>query len=1292
MSKKPNRKKEYRSPEEHFSEETPFEMPNSIRYDYGDEEMINELFLSGNKGIGEKHRLALLDESIDAHHLKANSVFANIKNHRSSFKKGGVTNEAVKYDLVTEYLQNPREHTQKAITTILNNISRHYTLSEEEEKLFSMANMNDFDERERIIGILDAKGESGDRKLAEALSQCNKLLNLCGEVEANQEKNYGKVISRELESLLDKKFSRYGDFLDVEKFSKSEKDRLYKLAIIASSENLEGMLEDGVEAQQKIIDEFGRKFLNEDMPQNYADFNDFLENKYLKDASIMKELEVFTTQELMSQKDRAGIEGKTLSSEDIKEIEKNARYEFIYSKKRRDISSKYKNFKLLSLTGDFIRESAKIDSLHKESIKAIEDSAQINRNIRADRNFVFMYEQMSKATNAFKMGDGARQYELRKIQREMLFHYNNDKAGFGKFIDNAQKTYNKLSGDNKDFIKMLKKRNVTEEEFKAFSSAVLTEALKSSFDTEQSRNNKKIHFSNKDKQIVGANLAELAKEINSGKQKRLAGKPFSWNEMVSLYDDFQEKNILEITQNRIAGLDGIGEETKKKFLDEIKKVNEQENNLEHKYASPNMDKKDEILDVMNFNNITGNKYIQSHIEKDEIDSTIDSTISHENTGLRDTARETFLADKKYTDSKKKGMSHDERIRDVAGHYYSDYANSLMRNSIVGLASKRETFQNFSSCVKGASVMQRNMDTKLSNTTNCLKEFKNSLKKDADDFQREISASIQGVGALNPFMHIAQVVAISRKLMAERIESNMREIADSINGISREVSTAETEIERRARNTILMAKSDRNVNIQSVHNSEKEELSDKLKQEYITREMVDFKEAGTKFSDANPLEILEEYEVPYKDIDKFKKKEDKAEPQQPLNMDAFRGAIRGFDGTYKEGDVVQENPLGESQNIENELENSQFADEGRVEDLENKEAIKSTERQKQGAQKLSEYNSAMLEDALLKMDTIQKKMAEMSLASKNDYSNDDFLNGTSSTKVTAERLGFILSSEDEQKELGLENWESKEMRDWMQKNNISKELLEKSLEKGHKVIEQEKLALNYQLIIKSLEEMREKGGIDAVRPKSKLNDIINEAKRLFSEDGKKMSKLEKRNTLSSAVSMLHNSSNYKRTMETMFNTSSMETETVKSQENSEISLLGVADKEKAYILKVHKEQKVEELRREIEMEKFLNENSSLKEEEVQEIFKRDGFEDLSYKADIELLRGTKMVGSETSLNNWSDLLENGTNFTTYNNGVRDINQEMAQINNSAIDYGSQSRGDVDRGGFVAPDDNDYVPSK
>jgi len=1312
---------------DHFSKERFFEMPNAIVFDYDNEQAINEMYLSGSYGIGSKSSIAYVGNNFDARHLKASSVYGNIKNHSDGIKKSGVTNDAVKMELTASFIENPREYTNKAISTILNNVSKYYSLTKEEEKIFLAKDNDGFEDREEKIKMLEDKGLLGDKKMVEALKACDFLLKTCAKVETEYGKSYGRTIEKELEEQLEEKcFSKHNAWFDFSKVSDSEKKRIYELFVENqefipsddfnnfSPEEKEKLLKT-VASQEDLIFEL-RKYFKKDIypPESY------IENVYIKEPKNKKNLENYIYSEVKRAKKIARQNSEELTTDELDEIKKFAKKEFIEEYKKEDIRNSYINSQIFLATSSFARQVFSINSLYKNTKKAIEDSSKINKNIRENEDFRFLYEQMSKATKVFSIdGSGAKDYELKKIQKEILFRYNNN-SNFKKLIKDAEGFHRDISGESKDFEKLLKGGAMSPSDFKSFSSSVLEESLKRTFEKLHKDEDSNISFTLEEKKVVQKNLIELSRKIVEGKENRIT-KPFSWNEIVSIYDDFQEKNILEITKNRIKNTRGLDDNTIESLIEKI------DNQLKGKTKTsymPTGELMDDIVDIMNFENITNNKIVQDSIELDEIDSVVQQSFRDdaESAVFKDTAKDVFVKNKKQVESKKKDMSHDARIREVAGHYYSDYANSLMRNSIIGLASKRETLQNFSSCVKGASIMQRNMDTKLSNTTNCLKEFKNSLKKDADEFQREISASLQGVGALNPFAHIAQVVAISRKLMAERIEANMREIADSINGISKEVATAETEIERRARNTILMAKSDGNVNIQSVHNSEKDELSDKLKQEYITREIVDFKEAKTKFSDADPLEILEEYEIPYRNLDKSKLKGEEIDP-------SAIGSVIGFaDGTYTQQELSEKEEQLSNQKEGSELNQDNAEKLSNQENVSNTDAVESkdslaNEDRAGKKEKLSAFNSAMIEDAILKMDKIQKKMAEMSLASGNSYTHKEFLNGASSSKVTAKRLGFTLSSDEEQKELGLESWESKEMRDWMRENDISKELLEKSLAKGHNVIEQEKLALNYQLIIKSLEEMRDKGGADAVRPESKLTDIIKEVKKLFSEDGKKMSKLEKRNTLSSAVNMLHGSANYKRTVETMLSTSSMETEAVKSEQNSEISIFGVADKEKAYILKVHKEQKVLEKKRAILKEKYLSENTHVfpddveeyrkrhreitegksdedvekmveKEKEgiIEEMFKRRGFEDLSYKADIELLRGTKMVGSETSLSNWSDLLKNSTNFTTYNNGVKDINQEMAQINNSITDYTTESRGDVGRGGFVAPDDNTYAPSK
>lgn len=1247
-----NRKNKMNTTVEHFSKERYFEMPNSVVFDYEDDSAINEIFISGGYGIGSKSSIAYVGNDFDAKYLKSSKVYALIKDHNEAIKKSGLTNEAVKIDLVATYIENPREYTSRAISAILNNVNEHYSLTEDEEKIFSSGDSYNTGERQRAIKQLNEKGAIGDKRLVEALKACDFLLETCRKTEEEYEKSYGKTIEKELSKLVDEEcFSRQDVFFDFADISESEKNRIFKL-FVANANIKKSEISNNAPTFDDLKDAL-RPYVS-----NHASSTSSYADIYI---SIHKrDFEEFVAEEVERAKK---LSTQELTFEDLEKIKEKAKIDYVETYKKDDIRNSYIETRLFFETSRLASKAHSIQSLYESARSAIQDSSKINKNIRKMEEFKFLYEQMTKATKAFSIeGDGARDYELKKVQKEILFRYKNSKD-FRVFLDEAESFHNKISGESKDFIALLKNGAMSQKDFKSFSSAILEQSLKQTLDELQNSKdeNKKITFTKEEKKIIQSNLIELSRRIAEGKEGRIK-KPFGWGEIVSVYDDFQEKNILNVTKNRIKNTKGVDSAITESI---IRAIDTQLKGKTRTSYMPTDDLKDDIVDIMNFEYISNNQHIQNAIETDEIESTVKQSIrsNKESSVLQNIAKDVFLKKKRYSEAKKKDMSHDERIREVAGHYYSNYASSLMRNSIIGLASKRETFQNFSSCVKGASVMQRNMDTKLSNVSNCLKEFKNSLKKDSEEFQRIISASSQGVGALNPFMHIAQVVALSRTLMAEKIESNMREIANSINGISREVATAETEIERRARNTILMARADNNINIQSVHNSEKNKLEDKLKQEYITREIVDFKEAGTKFSDANPIEILEEYEIPYLPDD------------IAIDRDTLRNATKIFDGKYKEKD----------------LSNNKYFDL----DTENKsknENYEETAQEKSSKQeKPTAYNTAMIEQAILKMDVIQKKMTEMKLASGNEYSHDDFLNGTTSNEVTAKNFGFVLNSEDEKKELGLESWESKEMRDWMEKNNISKKLLEKSLEKGYSGIEEEKLALSYSLIVKSLEEMKDKSGNEAetIRPKSKINDIINEIKDVFSKDNNTVSKLQKRNILSSAVSMLHSSSNHKRAIEVMFNTSSIETESVESRDNNEISILGVADREKAYILKVHKEQKILEANEEVLREKLSSESDNASKKEIEKMFYREGFEDLSYRADVELLKNTKMSGSETSFSNWSDLLANSTDYTTYNNGVRDINQEMAQISNSSsTGHITQTTAGVNKNDFVSPDDNYY----
>ena len=819
-----------------------------------------------------------------------------------------------------------------------------------------------------------------------------------------------------------------------------------------------------------------------------------------------------------------------------------------------------------------------VDKLREQISIGLITSGDVNSEIRATHNFAKMYRVFGEATTAFKSKD---EKEIKKIQKnvENLFG-NSSKDGVGakSLLADAQKFHNSKSEKKTDLYDLKTDGVLDEKKFKKMTIKVFEYLIEDKFTS-------KIENS-KSKQKIIENLKELGDKLVEGDKKRVKGEVFSWSEIVKAYDDFQEKNTISLVRDNINNSD-VSENLKQELLQGIEKKD-----ATTSYA-PSSDTRNHIADIMNFNAITQNEHIVKNVQRDEIDGVVKQSLSSKD--LATFAKDGYFHKKK-TKKQSKDVDFNERIKDIAGHQYGDYANGLLGSKLISLMTTRESLQEFSSCVQGSSVIKKSMDSKLSNTTECLDKLKTNIKKSADEMQQHISRSANGMGALNPFLHLQQIVAISRKLMSESISKDMRQISNNISGISQEISTAISSDARRARGAVLMSRSEGDINSQIVHIDNKDSLENEMKKEYISRELVDYNLALIDEHGYDTYRSKDGFDVVSKYTEGYIPP--KITEEKNLTDEIKRKIASQHDGEYKDinEDSKELNALGVESGVDvsfQSVSNTKFQNDD-VESLNADSQITTS--------KYREYSSHRIVEALKEIDRRQKDIAR----------------------------GFLLNKEQK------EAFKSNE----------------------YKKLEEDKMFLSYDLIVKSLEEIRDNGVSDShrLRPKSKIVAIIKEMKGIFNPANEKKP-LEQRNSLSNAMSILLSDGSKYANMQDLFKTSSIETEFKINDIDDEIGVLAMACHDKSYLLKINKDSREEKRLYGAVLEK-------------EELTKLDSLE---YRSDISLLEHTKAIGSATVLSNWSDYIISNAEFANGVNTVAEASQTKIQIDNSASAY-SNYKGD------------------
>lgn len=813
-----------------------------------------------------------------------------------------------------------------------------------------------------------------------------------------------------------------------------------------------------------------------------------------------------------------------------------------------------------------------------------------------------------------------------------------------------------------------------------YLSGVVNNNINNIFNSNQSE----YQYSNQEKaeitQIVSKNISKMIQD--NVKELKKEDGTFNASVANSIFNNFHKKNYEDIINNFIIK----PKENDNSFIKDFKEDLSKAPKPNFKF---NIDKslQDNIIDVMNFNNLTENIQIKSTIgDSDEIEKIANQTIN--NSGLKDFAREIHDFEMNIDNARngelKKDLPLDEHIRNLATKKYDNLANSLLSHRVNKLLFSQQTFNDFSLCVKGASVKKTSMETKLGTLDGCVQKYTQKIEQDSKELLSKVVQSQQGLGALNPFAGFMEIVAIYKQIEAKKIKKRTEQIIAQINTIAIEVGSATTDLERRARVYMVHAEDNANVYMTAVHDKEKHMLSSEFKQEYMAKAIVD----------AIDYESLSKYGFDYESF--VKDTENLIDNNLKMSNIVLNG-LKDLDNESFKSSLNTSKEILEEQGIDlndinsyKDLENLQLNDNvldkiAKKSSLDIKIESLSANLKLKDKKRKTIYKSDITTEQVRRLDAIQKKIVEFELNNENKSLQEiirDIRINPDNAIFNKFNNNIKYSEDDISKYL---------LKEWLDENQIGYEEFENTISKGYLDIENDKNKLILKAVIENLEEQKEflnkqeKSLIDKkqefaelqnkfkhydsyskelgedkdfiryqklqneiaeiessfsvhIRPEDRIQKTIDEVKSLFTSDKKP---LEKRNILGNAINILSRSGHSVENIQSLKNCLSADTEYSKDNTSGDKSIIGFALGKKGYHLKINKESKESKIR---------YQNDSLKKY----------FEKLDYRSDSELLKGTDEENSITSLETWSNTLDSANDTLHNNQSISNTNRDIETV--------------------------------
>lgn len=1231
-------------------EEKTFSKVNSVNFlDYNNEDIINEIYIGD--GVNENviiNKLAYLDE-ISNNKIIRKDLFSTLRDYRDiSLYSNEETNEGVKIRMEREFLSNPRLYIANATAKILENVEKEFKVDENIKKMFSTAERED--ERKELIFQLQKKQDKANLKLIKAFNTCDTLLQILSKAERHNDNQFKNTV----ENLLD---SKINDIFEKETIYYKELDFEAKKDIYNLIKNFD------FENSNNLIDV------------------DFQNNRKKLNNSICSKLTNFLNKEELSANQELEM---ILESENIinnlKEI-----------KDVNDDINKYTVF--VSQLNSKVKMTNNFTSLYQEfnecygiyaNLQKIDNSLELLKGKDKD--------EIAKLKDKYFVDKESDLISKLELEKELLLRNGNSKLSLIKNIfikenidnvnfiqDEKVKSSLKQFIDSKDFdfndtVSMWYKNNVGSHYLSGIVNSNINSILEDtsseySYANEEKKEITKI-VSNNISKMIKDNVEELKKEDGS----------FNASVANSIFNNFQKRNYEDIINNLVTKEKDIDSNILKQFKEDLRKTPKPMFNF-------NIDKdlKDNIVDVMNFNNLTGNHQIKSTIgDNDEIEKIVNQTIK--NSGLKEFAKEIHDFDMNLDNARngelKKDLPLDEHIRNLATKKYDNLANSLLTHKVNKLLFSQQTFNDFSLCVKGASVKKTSMETKLGTLDGCVQKYTQKIEQDSKELLSKITQSQQGLGALNPFAGLMEIVALYKQIEAKKIKKRTEQIISQINNVAIEVGSATSDLERRARVYMVHAEDNANVYMTAVHDKEKHMLSSEFKQEYMAKSIVETinYESMTKYNfnyesfqkDTDNL-IDENLKMSGLILNEFKE----------LNNDTLKTTLEESKDIFEEKniDITKINSFADLENLN--LDDDSLDKIAKRNSISIKvESLSANLKLKDKNQKVI-YKSDITTEQVRRLDAIQRKIVEFELNDevsleetikdiRKNPDKDIFNKFDNSTKYSKKEISKHLLKEwlDENK-IGHKEFETAINKGYVELENdknklVLKALIENLEEQKDFLHNQEKILINkrqefaelhnkfkhydsyskelaqdkefirYQKLQNEINEIENSFSIH-IRPEERIQKTIDEVKDILNLSSEKKD-LEKRNILSNAINILSRSGHSVENIQLLKDCLSADTEFSKDNTSGDKSIIGFALGKKGHQLKINKDSKETKIR-------------------YQNISLKNYFENLDYKSDVELLKGTDEESSITTLETWSNTLDSSTNALHNNQSISGTNRDI-----------------------------------
>lgn len=1176
-------------------------------FDYSDTS-INELYLNNKFAEQGNSHLAFSNTYANSKSFVRNDLYANSSDYRDSTIYGNsLSNEGVKILLEKEYLKDPRKATQEAITSIFNEVSKEYTISDEDKKLFSGFGDNPTESREarnNAIFQLQKKQEFADKKLLKALESCNDLLNLLSQVETGEKKSFNVIAKNKLDYAVNEVFKK--EFIDSSFLPETARQDVY-----SKIENF-SFIEDA-DSQD---DEYRKKFDN-----LLYGVNEILTPYYKNDNRLFDDLEK-------------------------KQIAK-------------------------SLTGKLKDISTLNSNINKYTSLAVD----LNTKVKMNKDFVGLYSIFTKYGALSKdtsLDETIKKHKTKKVIEELVQYVSSNQDT----VKNISK--NNYVKENLDIVNLINNNllnkspdelyeTLEEDKVSKFISYYLTQTLHDNINDVVDLNDNDFNENEKRKikDIVSKNIQDMSKEYVSALAKK-DGK-FNSRSASGIYNAFQKRTFQNLIENIVFDTKNTINPNDKELKENILSDFDIAKTTDLGINTKNYDS-ERVVEIMNFNNLNNNKQINKDISAIEMEKIARQTFKDAN--LREfskSIRNTQIHNES-NNMAKKDLSISDNIRNIATVKYDNIANAILENSFNKMFFSRKTFKEFQTCASSSSVQKTNVDTKLGTLDKCITKLTTDLEQDAKHLAQIATSASQGIGAINPFAMILELVAKIRERQIRGIKESIEMATMEVNKIALEVGSAHTDLERRARINIMHARDDAEVKFSAIHDTEKNALASELIQEYISEAVIKNEILIDSFRNKSELEIdsminghLDSLNIANISLeDKLAIEKEKF--QEVLqNTDEISPELKETSNYYE---FLAKNPsVDDMKKLNLSLEDALDLSKFNFKESENKELV---EAQKQVASLLK---------GIERIDTFQKKITELKLANNGELKNSE---------------EYVLFKN--------ETAEQKILSDWALKNEITQEVFDHYINKDFNELENDKLTMSFQLIRKSLDEQKiglieredrlielkkeayelekeygsfdemptfkndeeeslfnrfmevkkEIGDIESflssqISPRERIENAISELENIIKFDS---SDLEKRNIISSAINILSSDDSTFLNIEALEKYSSLAVDFAKENLNDDKSILGLALDEKAYLLKVNKEARDSPLR--YASQKF-----------------REYFEDIDYQSDLGLMKDTRESKNVSSLQSWSDTLSGMQDNILNNKTVGEANKEIQNRAESLI---------------------------